>query len=83
MVVAKIRSSNQLSAYMIKNFIRDQTTSVGQYKFFELFEGFQLCSPLFRINQADCSIYYITDIADHIFSLVSINIDGCSYVGVS
>ena len=83
MVVAKIRSSNQLSAYMIKNFIRDQTTSVSQYEFFELLEGFQLCSPLFKINQADCSIYYITDIADHIFSLVSINIDGCSYVGVS
>ena len=83
MVVAKIRSSNQLSAYMIKNFIRDQTTSVSQYEFFELLEGFQLCSPLFRINQADCSIHYITDIADHIFSLVRINIDGCSYVGVS
>ena len=83
MVVAKIRSSNQLSAYMIKNFIRDQTASVSQYKFFELFEGFQLCSPLFRINQANCSSHYITDIADHVFSLVSINIDGCPYVGVS
>ena len=83
MVVAKICSAYHLSTFTIKNIMLDQATSVSQYEFFELLEGSQLCSPLFRINQADCSIHYITDIADHIFSLVSINIDGCSYVGVS